>query len=83
MAHKKAAGKLNIQTRTPGKRLGIKVAHGESVNAGEILMRQRGTKFAAGANVKVGKDHTLYTVQAGTVKIQKKTGKNFISVIPA
>lgn len=83
MAHKKAAGKLNIQTRTPGKRLGIKVSHGETVNSGEVLMRQRGTKFGAGKNVKVGRDHTLYSVLAGTIKIEKRTGKNLISVVPA
>ena len=83
MAHKKAAGKLNIQTRTPGKRLGLKVAHGESVNTGEILIRQRGTKFRPGSNVKVAKDHTLYSVTSGVVHLGKKLGRSHISVIPS
>ena len=82
MAHKKAAGKLNIQTRTPGKRLGLKVAHGESVGTGEILIRQRGTKFRAGNNVKVGRDHTLYAVARGIVKVEQRMGRNQISVVP-
>lgn len=83
MAHKKAAGKLNIQTRTPGKRLGLKVAHGESVGAGEVLIRQRGTKFRPGVNVKVGRDHTLYSVVEGVVRVEQKMGRNHISVFPA
>ncbi len=83
MAHKKAAGKLNIQTRTPGKRLGLKVAHGEVVTAGEVLVRQRGTKLRAGANVKVGRDHTLYSVVGGVVKMEKRLGRNQLSVFPA
>jgi len=82
MAHKKAAGKLNIQTRTPGKRLGLKVADGQLVNAGEVLMRQRGTKLRAGNNVKVGRDHTLYSVLSGKVKIQQKLGRNHLSIVP-
>lgn len=82
MAHKKAAGKLNIQTRTPGKRLGLKVSHGETVGSGEILIRQRGTKFRAGDNVKVGRDHTLYAIGTGVVNIKQRMGRNVISVIP-
>ena len=82
MAHKKAAGKLNIQTRTPGKRLGLKVAHGEAVGPGVILIRQRGTKFRPGVNVKVGRDHTLYSVINGVVQVKQKLGRNHISVIP-
>ncbi len=81
MAKKKQAGKLRQQKRSVGKRLGVKVAHGETVASGMILIRQRGTKFGAGEGVKVGRDHTLYAVVSGTVNFGKKLGKKTISVI--
>ena len=80
MAKKKSAGKLKIQTRTAGKRLGVKVAHGQEVLAGAILVRQRGTKFHAGDNVKVGRDHTLFALKAGIVRFGQKLGKKIVSV---
>lgn len=81
MAHKKSAGKLRQQTRTAGKRLGVKTTHGEKVKLGSILVRQRGTKFHAGEGVKVGRDHTLFAVQAGIVQFGQKLGKKVVSVV--
>ena len=81
MSKHKAAGKLKQQKRPQPKYLGLKVANGESVNTGSILIRQRGTKFKAGEGVKVGRDHTLYSVKSGSVKFFEKMGKNTISVV--
>lgn len=81
MAHKKAAGKARQHQRPEGKRLGVKVADGQSVASGEILVRQRGTVFHAGDGVKVGRDHTLYSVLGGVVKFGQKLGKKRVSVI--
>jgi large subunit ribosomal protein L27 len=80
MSKKKQGGKLKQNTRTRPKYLGVKVANGEKVKAGSILVRQRGTKFRAGDGVKVGRDHSLYSVYAGEVKFGKKLGKKRISV---
>jgi len=76
----KAGGKISQKVSPAGKRLGVKVAHGEKVFPGAILLRQRGTKVLAGKNVKVGRDHTLYSVKEGIVKFGKKLGKKIISV---
>jgi large subunit ribosomal protein L27 len=72
MAHKKAGGSTNNGRDSISKRLGVKHFSGESVLAGNILVRQRGTKFHAGENVGCGKDHTLYAKAEGTVKFQAK-----------
>jgi large subunit ribosomal protein L27 len=72
MAHKKAGGSTNNGRDSISKRLGVKHFSGESVLAGNILVRQRGTKFHAGENVGCGKDHTLYAKTEGTVKFQAK-----------
>ena len=81
MAHKKAAGKLNQQTRPRPKYLGLKVSHGQEVAPGMILIRQRGTKFAAGVGVKVGRDHTLFAVKQGIVKFGQRLGKKRVSIL--
>jgi len=81
MAHKKAGGKTKQQKRTSGKRLGVKVSHGQSVLTGMILVRQRGTKFRAGDGVQVGRDHTLFAVKKGEVKFGQRLGKKQVSVI--
>ena len=81
MAHKKAAGKLNQQTRPRPKYLGLKVSDGQRVTPGMILIRQRGTKFAAGVGVKVGRDHTLFAVREGVVQFGQRLGKKRVSVI--
>jgi large subunit ribosomal protein L27 len=80
MAKKKQVGKLKQQKRPKGKRLGVKVADGQKVSTGMILVRQRGTKFGAGSGVKVGRDHTLYSVIEGTVEFGKKHGKTVVSI---
>ena len=81
MSKKKAGGsKASQHIRPDGKRLGVKVAHGQEVTSGSVLVRQRGTKFKAGTNVKVGRDHTLFAVQNGRVKIDDKKGDKFISI---
>ncbi len=81
MAKHKAAGKLTQQKRPKPKYLGVKVADGQKIKSGSILVRQKGTLFAAGAGVKVGRDHTLFAIIDGVVKFGKKLGKKNISVI--
>ncbi len=81
MAKKKAAGKLKQQKRARPKYLGVKVSHGQMVSPGVILVRQRGTKFAAGDGVKVGRDHTLFAIKEGMVKFGQKLGKKQVSVL--
>lgn len=66
---------------SPGQRLGVKRFGGQAVKAGEVLVRQRGTKFKPGLNVKRGKDDTLFTIVAGNVKFEKEG--TVVSVIPA
>lgn len=81
MSKHKAAGKLVQRERPQPKFLGVKVADGEKVGVGSILVRQRGTKFGNGKNVKVGRDHTLFAVSEGTVKFGNKLGKKIVSVV--
>ena len=81
MAHKKQGGKTSQHVSPDGKRLGVKVGNQESVSAGMILVRQRGTKIAAGAGVRVGRDHTLYAMSSGKVKFGQKIGKKVVSVV--
>lgn len=81
MSKKKQGGKLNQQHQRAGKRLGLKISGGEKVLTGKILIRQRGTKVAAGVNVGVGRDHTLFALQKGVVKFVKKDGKQFVNVL--
>jgi large subunit ribosomal protein L27 len=72
MAHKKAGGSTRLGRDSASQRLGVKVNHGETVKAGQIIIRQRGTKYHPGVNVKRGKDDTLYAQSAGTVKFSAK-----------
>lgn len=83
MAHKKAGGSSRNGRDSNAQRLGVKVYGGQSVLAGNILVRQRGTAFHAGTNVGCGKDHTLFATLAGTVVYSQKGPKNrrFVSVI--
>lgn len=81
MSKKKAGGKVTQHAQRAGKRLGVKVSGGEKVEAGNILVRQRGTKLAAGDNVKVGRDHSLYAVKKGVVKFVKRHDKQVVSVL--
>ena len=84
MAHKKAGGSSRNGRDSAGRRLGVKKFGGEYVLAGNILVRQRGTKFHPGANVGIGRDHTLFATVDGAVKFKRSTaGRTFISVQPA
>ncbi len=85
MAHKKAGGSTRNGRDSNSKRLGVKRYGGEAVLAGNILVRQRGTKFHAGENVGIGKDHTLFAKADGQVLFQDKGPKNrkFVSVVAA
>jgi large subunit ribosomal protein L27 len=84
VAHKKAGGSSKNGRDSQSKRLGVKTFGGEQVVAGNILVRQRGTKVHAGVNVGVGRDHTLFAKSDGHVKFEKKGPKNrqFVSVRP-
>jgi large subunit ribosomal protein L27 len=84
MAHKKGVGSSRNGRESHSKRLGVKKFGGEAVIAGNIIVRQRGTKHHAGENVGVGKDHTLFALADGQVTFKKKfDGKSYVSVIPA
>ena len=76
MAHKKAGGSSRNGRDSESKRLGLKAYGGELVNAGSILVRQRGTQFHAGMNVGIGKDHTLFAKETGHVKYSKHGPKS-------
>jgi large subunit ribosomal protein L27 len=84
MAHKKAGGSSRNGRDSPGQRLGVKRFGGQTVLAGNILVRQRGTKFHPGDNVGIGKDHTLFALTDGQVAFRtKRAGRTFISIVPA
>jgi large subunit ribosomal protein L27 len=83
MAHKKAGGSSRNGRDTAGRRLGVKKAGGEAVVAGNIIIRQRGTKVKAGVNVGVGRDHTLFALTEGHVKFDRKSDDRVhVSVLP-
>lgn len=84
MAHKKAGGSSNNGRDSAGRRLGIKKYGGETVKAGNIIVRQRGTKFHPGENVGIGKDHTLFAKLSGEVNFVKKgkSLKQFVNITP-
>lgn len=77
MAHKKAGGSTSLGRDSQGKRLGVKISDGSVAKAGQIIVRQRGTKIHPGANVKIGRDDTLYAAIDGFVKFTKKKAENF------
>ena len=84
MAHKKGQGTSKNGRDSNSKRLGVKKFGGESVLAGNIIMRQRGTKVHPGVNVGIGKDHTLFALTEGKVAFKAKSGgKMFVNVVPA
>jgi large subunit ribosomal protein L27 len=83
MAHKKSGGSSRNGRDSPGQRLGVKRYGGQAVNAGEILVRQRGTKFHPGDNVGVGRDHTLFAKADGAVKFTtKRDSRTYVSIVP-
>jgi len=85
MAHKKAGGSTRNGRDSASKRLGVKRFGGEEVNAGSIIVRQRGTRFHAGLNAGVGKDHTIFATANGRVQfVQKGPHKRkFVDIVPA
>ncbi len=81
MAHKKAGGSSRNGRDSAGRRLGVKKFGGEQVIGGNIIVRQRGTRVYPGANVGMGKDHTLFALDAGRVRFHEgKLGRKFVSV---
>lgn len=82
MAHKKSGGSAKNGRDSISKRLGVKKFGGEQINAGSIIVRQRGTKFKAGQNVGIGKDDTLFALATGVVKFTNKHNRKFVEVIP-
>jgi len=84
MAHKKSGGSSRNGRDSAGQRLGVKKFGGEKVLAGNILVRQRGTKFWPGDNVGLGKDHTLFATVTGAVSfVTKKNDRTYVNVVPA
>ena len=82
MAHKKGGGSSKNGRDSEGQRLGVKRFGGQLVKAGEILVRQRGTKFHPGINVGKGKDDTLFAKETGYVEFKNKKGRNYITIAP-
>lgn len=85
MATKKAGGSTRNGRDSESKRLGVKLFGGQAVQGGNIIIRQRGTKFHAGTNVGMGKDHTLFAKAEGVLKFEVKGAKSrrYVSVVPA
>ena len=83
MAHKKAAGSTRNGRDSESKRLGVKRFGGESVLAGSIIVRQRGTKFHAGANLGIGKDHTIFAKADGKVQFEQKgpLNRKYVTIV--
>ncbi len=92
MAHKKAGGSTSLGRDSVSKRLGVKIFGNQAVKTGQVIVRQKGTKYHPGKNVRMGGDSTLYAVAAGLVKFQSKMSKKFhgnlrrtriVNVVPA
>jgi large subunit ribosomal protein L27 len=84
MAHKKSGGSSRNGRDSDGRRLGVKKFGGEAVAAGNIIVRQRGTKFWPGDNVGMGKDHTLFATDQGAVKfVTKRDDRTYVNVVTA
>ncbi|MEW1981438.1 50S ribosomal protein L27 [Citricoccus sp. NPDC079358] len=83
MAHKKAGSSSKNGRDSNAQFLGVKRFGGQAVNAGEILVRQRGTKFHPGSNVGIGKDDTLFALSAGAVEFGNRRGRKVVNIVPA
>lgn len=81
MAHKKGGGATAKNRDSAGKRLGVKVYGGQRAKAGNIIVRQRGTKFHPGIGTKIGRDHTIFALIEGIVKFRKRLAKQFIDIV--
>ncbi len=83
MAHKKGVGSSKNGRESESKRLGVKIFGGQSAIAGNIIVRQRGTKHHPGSNVGIGKDHTLFALSDGTVRFQKgRQNRSYVHIDP-
>jgi len=83
MAHKKGVGSSKNGRESESKRLGVKIFGGQPAIAGNIIVRQRGTRHYAGENVGMGKDHTLFALSDGLVQFRrKKNNKSYVSIVP-
>jgi large subunit ribosomal protein L27 len=83
MAHNKGVGSSKNGRESESKRLGVKIYGGQLAKAGNIIVRQRGTKHHPGENVGIGKDHTLFALVDGSVKFQKKANeRSYVSIVP-
>ena len=80
MAHKKGGGSSRNGRDSNAQRLGVKRFGGELVSAGSIIVRQKGTEFHPGENAGLGKDHTIFAKETGTVKVHQRQGRKFISI---
>lgn len=81
MAHKKGVGSSRNGRDSEGKRLGVKIFGGQQAQKGNIIVRQRGTKFHPGKDVFMGKDHTIHAAKSGIVKFQKKKGRLYLLIV--
>lgn len=80
MSHVKSGGKARQHSQRAGKRLGVKIYGGEKIKTGQIIVRQRGTKFHAGVGTALGRDFSLFAMRDGIVSFGKLAGKKFVSV---
>ncbi len=83
MAHKKAGGSSRNGRDSPGKRLGVKIFGGQRVIPGNIIVRQRGTRFHPGKGVGMGRDHTLFALVPGQVQFRRRYGRTYVHVVPS
>ena len=83
MAHKKGQGSSRNGRDSNAKRLGVKVSDGQSINAGGIILKQRGTKIHPGDHVGMGRDHSIFALVKGKVSFKKTRTRTFVSVIPS
>lgn len=81
MAHKKGGGATTKNRDSAGKRLGVKIYAGQTAKSGNIIIRQRGTKFYPGTGTMLGRDHTIFSVASGVVQFRQKLGKKLVEVI--
>lgn len=81
MAHKKGGGATKKNRDSAGKRLGVKLYAGQAVAPGNIIIRQRGTKFYPGTGTMVGRDHTIFAIMSGVVKFRQKLGKKLVDIV--
>lgn len=81
MAHKKGGGATKKNRDSAGKRLGVKVFGGQQVKPGNIVVRQKGTKFYPGIGSKIGRDYTIFALKEGIVKFRQKLGKKLVDIV--